>query len=143
MERGLTDYITKEGSLGKYSVYKGGFAKCYQFTVLDSKKIVAAKIISKDSISHKRAKQKLMQEIRIHRSLHPKNVVNFENYFEDADNIYILLEMCRNHTLNELLKRRKKLQEIEVKYYIKQILEGVKYLHEHKIIHREYLYQTA
>jgi polo-like kinase 1 len=80
-----------------------------------------------------------MQEIRIHRSLHHKNVVNFENYFEDADNIYILLEMCHNHTLNELLKRRKRLQEIEVKYYIKQILEGVKYLHDHKIIHREYI----
>lgn len=45
--------------------------------------------------------------------------------------------MCHNQTLNELLKRRKRLTELEVRCYLVQALSGVKYLHAHKVIHRD------
>ena len=54
-----------------------------------------------------------MSEIRIHRSLHHPNVVGFEHFFEDSENVYILLELCSNQTLNEMVKRRKRLTELE------------------------------
>ena len=79
-----------------------------------------------------------MSEIRIHRSLHHTNVVTFEHFFEDSENVYILLEMCQNQTLNELLRRRKKLTELEVQCYIAQLISALKYLHSHRVIHREY-----
>lgn len=59
-----------------------------------------------------------MSEIKIHRSLNNKNIVKFEHYFENSENVYILLELCQNQSLNELLRRRKKLVEPEVKYYV-------------------------
>jgi polo-like kinase 1 len=77
---------------------------------------MAAKIVPKASLTKSRAKQKvsiypfisqLMSEIRIHRSLHHPNIVGFEHFFEDAENVYILLELCQNQTLNEMVKRRK------------------------------------
>ena len=34
---------------------------------------------------------------------HP-NVAKFEHYFKDIQNVYTLLELCKNMTLNELLK---------------------------------------
>lgn len=40
-------------------------------------------------------------------------------------------------TLNELLKRRKILTEVETKYYTWQLLQALKYLHSHKVIHRD------
>ena len=46
------------------------------------------------TLTKSRAKQKLMSEIKIHRSLKNQNVVGFEHYFEDAKSVYILLEMC-------------------------------------------------
>lgn len=67
---------------------------------------------------------------------HP-NIVNFKHTFEDSENVYILLEMCRNQTLNELLKRRKQLTEVEVRCYLLQLLAGLKYLREQHIIHRD------
>jgi hypothetical protein len=38
---------------------KGGFAKCYEVTNMDNKKVLAAKIIAKSSLKRKRAKQKV------------------------------------------------------------------------------------
>jgi len=39
--------------------------------------------------------------------------------------------------LNELLKRRKKLTELEVQCYALQIIKALKYLHSHRVIHRD------
>jgi polo-like kinase 1 len=58
--------------------------------------VQAAKIIMKSSLTKSRAKAKLMSEIKIHRSLHHNNIVGFEHFFEDAENVYILLELCTN-----------------------------------------------
>lgn len=75
---------------------KGGFAKCYEFTNVETKAITAAKIVQKSSLTRSRAKQKLISEIKIHRSLHHQHVVKFEHFFEDSENVYILLELCPN-----------------------------------------------
>lgn len=40
-------------------------------------------------------KEKTAQEITIHRSLNHANIVKFHSYFEDVQNIYIVLELCK------------------------------------------------
>ena len=116
---------------------KGGFAKCYEFISQETEHSSAAKIIPKKSLVKSRAKQKLISEIKIHKSLHHPNIVAFEHYFEDSENVYLLIEICLNQTLNELLKRRKKLTELEVQCYAVQIIKALKYLHNHRVIHRD------
>ena len=116
---------------------KGGFAKCYEFINQENEHSSAAKIIPKKSLVKSRAKQKLISEIKIHKSLHHPNIVAFEHYFEDSENVYLLIEICLNQTLNELLKRRKKLTELEVQCYAVQIIKALKYLHAHRVIHRD------
>jgi polo-like kinase 1 len=37
-----------------------------------------------------------MSEIKIHRSVSHLHVVKFEHFFEDAENVYIILELCQN-----------------------------------------------
>ena len=116
---------------------KGGFAKCYEFKCSENNKVFAAKVVAKSGLVKSRAKQKLISEIKIHKSLHHPQIVAFEHYFEDTENVYILLEMCQNQTLNELLKRRKRLTEIEVQCYVVQLIKALKYLHSHRVIHRD------
>ena len=116
---------------------KGGFARCYEFINSENKHSSAAKVIPKKSLVKSRAKQKLISEIKIHKGLHHPNIVAFEHYFEDPDNVYLLIEICQNQTLNELLKRRKKLTELEVQCYTVQIVKALMYLHEHRVIHRD------
>ena len=130
------DIAVKRYSKGRF-LGKGGFARVYEFLCLETKQVSATKLIPKASLTKARARQKLMSEIKIHRSLHHNNIVRFEHFFEDMDNVYILLELCTNQTLNELMKRRKRLTEIEAQCYLLQTISALKYLHAHRIIHRD------
>jgi len=78
-----------------------------------------------------------MSELKIHSSLCHPNIVQFDHYFESKGDIYILLELCYNQTMGELLSRRIRLTELETQCYLVQIIEGAKCLHEHKVIHRD------
>ena len=100
-------------------------------------RIFAAKVFDKKGLSNGRSKKKLINEIKIHKKLNNTNIVGFEKFFEDKDNVYILLELCSNQTLNELVKRRKRLGELEVQCYSLQIIRALKYIHNHRIIHRD------
>lgn len=42
--------------------------------------------------------------------------------------------------MNELIKRRRRLTELEVQNFLLQIISGLKYLHQNKVIHRESFY---
>lgn len=82
-------------------------------------------------------KLKLKSEIRIHRSLNHPNIIRFRHAFEDKRFVYILMDLSEHHSLSEFLKRRKRFCELEVKYFLNQILVGVTYLHSQNIIHRD------
>ena len=116
---------------------KGGFAKVYWCTSLDSNKNYAIKIVPKANLVKSRARQKLQAEIKIHRVLKHRRVVEYKHFFEDRVNCYILLELCHNHSMNELIKRRKRLSEPEVLYYMMQLIDGTKYMHQLNVIHRD------
>jgi len=47
------------------------------------------------------------------------------------------LELCQNQSMNELIKRRKRLTEAEVRYYMIHIIDAVHYMHENNVIHRD------
>jgi polo-like kinase 1 len=129
-------FAAKRYVKGKF-LGKGGFAKCYELADSDPNKMDAVKIIPKAMLKNDRAKQKLQSEIKIHKSCHHRHIVEFKHVFEDEENVYILMELCTNQTLNELLKRRLNLTEIEVRYYLAQIVSAFLYLQENRIIHRE------
>nr|CAD7424046.1 unnamed protein product [Timema monikensis] len=116
---------------------KGGFAKCYEIVEMKSQSVYAGKIVAKKLLVKNNQKDKMTQEISIHRSLKQNHIVGFHGFFEDSNNVYIVLELCRRRSMMELHKRRKALTEPEVRYFMRQLLLGVHYLHQRKIIHRD------
>ena len=125
-------YYNRGNELGK-----GGFAHVFEMVNAETKQISAGKVIQKSSLTKGRTRQKLMSEIKIHRSVHHPGIVNFEHFFEDSDNIYILLELCNSGTLNDKLKRRRRLAELEVQCYLLQLLSVLRYLRSLRVLHRD------
>ncbi|XP_077294577.1 serine/threonine-protein kinase polo [Arctopsyche grandis] len=116
---------------------KGGFAKCYEIQDRKTSQVYAGKIVSKKLMVKSSQRDKMSQEISIHRSLDHKHVVGFHSFFEDSANIYIVLELCKKRSMMELHKRRSAITEPETRFYMHHILLGVQYLHNNNIIHRD------
>ena len=99
--------------------------------------IMAGKIVPKSLLVKPHQREKMAQEITLHKTLNHPYVVKLQNFFEDSNFVYIILELCRRRSLMELHKRRKAITEPETRYFMHQILLGVSYLHDQKIIHRD------
>ena len=99
--------------------------------------IMAGKIVPKSLLVKPHQREKMAQEITLHKTLNHPYVVKLQNFFEDSNFVYIILELCRRRSLMEWHKRRKAITEPETRYFMHQILLGVSYLHDQKIIHRD------
>ena len=110
---------------------KGAFSVCYKCIDVKSNEIYLAKEIEKAKFSQ--------EEIEIHKSLRHENIVSFQEYIEypGDENNYLIIEFCANKDLLSLIKKRGKLTEIEVQYYITQLIHALIYLHSNNIIHRD------
>uniref|UniRef100_A0A4W6DWL2 Serine/threonine-protein kinase PLK3 n=1 Tax=Lates calcarifer TaxID=8187 RepID=A0A4W6DWL2_LATCA len=116
---------------------KGGFARCYEMTDLSTNKMYAVKVIPQSRVSKPHQRDKITNEIELHKTLSHKHVVKFSHHFEDQENIYIFLELCSRKSLAHIWKARHTLTEPEVRYYLRQIISGLKYLHSRGILHRD------
>uniref|UniRef100_A0A0N5ADM0 Serine/threonine-protein kinase PLK n=1 Tax=Syphacia muris TaxID=451379 RepID=A0A0N5ADM0_9BILA len=116
---------------------KGGFAQCYKLTDTVTRLTYAGKIISKNALQRKHQKAKMGMEINIHKSLSHPHIVRLEDFFEDDENVYILLELCSRRSLMELHRRRKAVTEPEARYFTSHVVSACEYLHARHIIHRD------
>lgn len=126
-EKKIETYIKGE------KIGKGGFATCYKLYNVQDKKIYAAKEIIKNKSSYDRIKN----EIDIYEYLKHDNIVNQKEHFIYNDTQYLIFEFCENRDLSHLIDKRKKLKEIEVQYYITQLIQALIHLHDRNIVHRD------
>ncbi|KAI9225744.1 MAG: kinase-like domain-containing protein, partial [Piptocephalis tieghemiana] len=115
---------------------EGGFARVYHAMDERGSKL-AVKVVPKTSLKNHKTKNKLLSEIDIHRSMRHRHIVRFHAVFEDDENVYMILELCENKSLMDMLKRRKRMSEPEARYFFWQILDATRYMHDHRVIHRD------
>jgi len=123
-----TDIEYQKGQL----LGKGGFSYCYKCLDLKEQKIYVMKQLEYNDISR--------NEIEIHKSLKHNNIVSYKDSIIDNNTVYIIVEFCENKDLASFFgenKKRKNLKEIEVQYFILQIIHALKYLHKRRIVHRD------
>jgi tRNA A-37 threonylcarbamoyl transferase component Bud32 len=111
---------------------KGGHSEVYRAINKNTKKEVAIKIIKKGELND----ELLKKELLLHSKFKHPNIINLEVYFEDKENMYIVMEIC-GKTLAEYEKEHKKIYEHVAFSIIKQISLGLKYLHDQGYVHRD------
>lgn len=115
---------------------KGGFGTVY--SALDEEKggFYAIKQVSLNKIP-KDQLTGIMQEIDLLKNLNHTNIVKYVKYIRTKDNLFIVLELVENGSLSSIIKKYGKFPEHLVCVYITQVLEGLVYLHEQGVVHRD------
>ena len=117
---------------------KGGFCTVYKAKYKDNKKIYALKVIDKSILKNDEEIKNIINEVKIMNELDSPNLLKLVTNFEDENNIYIILPLCENGQLYDLIhKSKKKVKNIYIKKYLYQTIKAINELHKKKIIHRD------
>ena len=117
---------------------KGAFGKVNLGLHTLTGRLVAIKSINKEKIKNERQKQKIKQETTIMETLSKsKNIVKIFETYETKKHICIVMEYICAGDLLTYIKKRSKLTEPVAKFIFKQIILGIKHIHDNGIIHRD------
>ena len=124
----------------KYSfadeIGRGASGTVYKALNLQTGGMVAIKKValrgeSKDQL------QLLQREIDLLKLLKNPYIVEYRESFNTADTLYIVMEFIENGSLATIVKKFGRLSESLVSMYILQVVEGLSFLHEQGVVHRD------
>ena len=122
-------YILKE------QIGEGYFGIVQKGIKIQDQKEVAIKVINKLKLSLKNYKL-ICHEVKIMKLLNHPHIVHLEDYFEDDEFIYIIMEYLSGGDLLEYVGENLLTEKISAKI-IKEIARGIKYMNLFGLIHRD------
>jgi serine/threonine protein kinase len=133
----VKDYKLYEGLLGK-----GASGEVYLATDTKTNRLVAMKIISAIKLKNSKNMQTFEREIKALNDLKHDNIIKIESVQKTTNNIYMALEFCNGGTLGALKnyflsKYNTGVPERLVQKIMRQIAEGLNYMHLKRVMHRD------
>ncbi|KAF4081344.1 hypothetical protein AMELA_G00160230 [Ameiurus melas] len=98
----------------------------------------AAKFIKKrQSRASRRGvrREEIEREVNILQQLQHPNIISLHDVYENRTDVVLILELVSGGELFDFLAQKESLSEEEATEFLKQILDGVHYLHSKKIAH--------
>ena len=79
----------------------------------------------------------MSKEFELLSNLDHPNIIKLITFFTNDMNFNIISEYFKEGTLDERIKKHKIFSENQAKYVCKQLLNGIKYLNEHNLVHTD------
>jgi Ras GTPase-activating-like protein IQGAP2/3 len=137
--RQLTEEI-EDRELGKYHIGealgRGAFGVVYKGLNFETGETVAIKRISTEKIAAD-ALASVEAELDLLKKLNHPNIVSYVGCHRSEKHLNIILEYIENGSLQAIVKKFGKFPETLVAVYTMQVLEGLEYLHEQHVVHRD------
>ncbi len=114
---------------------KGAFGEVRLVVDNVTKEMRAMKVIPKENCSEL-ASASVIAEISVLKKLDHPNILKLFEFYQDADNYYLITEYCTGGELFERIVQSKHFTEQKAAVIMKQLLSAVAYCHARKIVHR-------
>jgi serine/threonine protein kinase len=95
------------------------------------------KVMSKKQIVDEKYVNQVARELSIQFYLNHRNVSPLYGFFEDKENVYLLVEYATGGQLLQLLRKERRMEDSQCSPIIREICEGLDYIHKEQIIHRD------
>jgi hypothetical protein len=115
---------------------EGGFAKVKLGINKQTGSKCAIKVLDKSKLTTEDL-ERVITERDILKHCNHRNIVSYIDSYEDKDYIYLIMEYMEFDLINYLQTCSTKLHENKVRWIIKEVAEGVKYLHYNGLMHRD------
>jgi serine/threonine protein kinase len=115
---------------------KGAFGEVFTAVEKASGFVCVIKKMSKRRIRELKVEEHVRREIKLQSYLNHSHLTALYGYFHDPDNLYLILELLPDGSLQQVKKKRK-LPQNEAAALLRQVVEGLKYMHEEYVIHRD------
>ncbi|CDP17794.1 unnamed protein product [Coffea canephora] len=116
---------------------RGKFGRVYLAREVQSKYIVALKVIFKEQIGKHGLHRQLRREMEIQSSLHHPNILRLHGWFHDDLRVVLILEYAHGGELYRQLRKSGHFSEPQAAYYIASLTRALAYCHEKHVIHRD------
>ena len=118
---------------------RGGFGKVWKILDKKYKKFYALKEISKVKVIDKNSINAIKYERELLSKLNHSLIINMHYAFQDYDNLYLVLDLLTGGDLRYQISRhpRQYFSEVQTKFLISCLIEGLFYIHSKNIIHRD------
>ena len=136
LENGVYPETDNQFYLFGRQIGHGAFGKVNISLHVASGRLVAIKTFTKKNLKNNRAKSKIKHEIEMLSRLRHPFITQILDSFETEKHIFIVMEYICGDLLG-FIRKRGKLSESTTKVIFKQIMEGLRYIHKKKIVHRD------
>ncbi|XP_057605568.1 serine/threonine-protein kinase 33 isoform X2 [Hippopotamus amphibius kiboko] len=79
----------------------------------------------------------LEREVTILKSVKHEHIIHLEQVFETPKKMYLVMELCEDGELKEILDRKGHFSENETRWIIQSLASAIAYLHNKDIVHRD------
>lgn len=93
----------------------GSYARVYKIKSLKTQKKYALKEILKNPIIENGLESYIRSEIEIMQKIHSKNIIKLYTYFEDTENIYLILDYASKGQLYRIMQTTKTTKKQKIK----------------------------
>lgn len=124
------------------SIGKGAYGEIFLAKEKDSNELSAMKVIARKLLKDKTDPTKFANRLAVLQEIKHRNCVQILDKTKTSNNYYVKMEYVNGPNLYEYLnyykkKHNKPLSEEVVQRLIRQVSNGLEYLHQKKIIHRD------
>lgn len=104
---------------------------------MDGRVLAAKELEKRRFMKNGQLDKKIDNEMRIMAGLQHENIIQFVEYHDQGDYLYIIMEYARCGDMLGYLKKNGPLPEETAKSFARQVFSGLSYLHRNNVTHRD------